>query len=455
MRLFNYLSDLERVQNGVVVPSLTARSRVQLRPEIHVFRKCRFLCSCPTYTHTDSSYFQKLTELTLMHDGTKVSPKHLSELVANLPCLTYLDLSEGASNDQVVSAIATSGSRLRTLKLRCCPITDAALFALCLRRGGGDAPCPELQTLDIRGTAVGKNAVAMVIDKLTKLRHLLHDDIVRPLAVLHADDPLVPETTHRLQSMSGYFLPDLPLRESPHQLFKKLTAYCPNLTSINFVNLCDDASLLCFRRHRLRSITLAAFRDESAVTFVGGISPLLSQCGPWVESLSLSEIDDIDIGTIGLLCPELRNLKVHLYDLPEFTVHYQQGREGQRPVFLKLEDLELARSDACRHSSFSSALTHLLSSATKLRHLSFTCLHELNDLVVASVMAVNSLRFLQTLHMNECNTISYQAVLEIILASDHLHTVKLMKCKEIYRRDYDSLVRFIKDNYYDLDVTWT
>ncbi|XP_046654169.1 uncharacterized protein LOC124344613 [Daphnia pulicaria] len=241
-------------------------------------------------------------------------------LFPKLENLLTLDLGKTGVKDDSLKSIGIYCSQLRSLNLKgCTDVTDDGIRWLCgvdLPGMGKSRLCKTIQKLSILHTSVTKKGIQVALKNFLFLNILENCYIVDALAELaqSAIDSKQPGFYNNTFSISTlYTSPDTPLRSNSLPLALPL-CHLVNQVSICVTKELKDSDLLCLlsikmlRKLEIGGSSFCLITGETAITFDGGVAPLLKAFGRSLETLMLGGIKLVCLSSIIEFCPNLISL---------------------------------------------------------------------------------------------------------------------------------------------------
>ena len=367
--------------------------------------------------------FQNLVSLNLTN-CVSLSPRAITQCLSGLPLLRTLILKQTKINDQVMHIIATCLPRLTHLDLHACPVTDKGAVWFCGDHGDFDPVCRDLTLLDISATKINLPGCSAIVQCYPKLRYLSYPDSIEAVARLHkGGTDKVNDVSNRPGTSSnegaGPSNSDIASeREGPHPLqpdqhrleILHATAlrcrridpdsvwlaccHCPNVREVYWYQDATDEALghLALLQHL--SVFEVTSDKPRAVTFHGGVLPLLRARGEEMQSLGLYDVQDTDLGLLGSLCPKLRRLKVvSMYEEADFCHSYLTAQQ-RASSFTVLQQLTIVFGTVTTRLD-SHDVEHLLVNAHNLQKLHLIDVHCLTDDVLITALSTHGFLYLE------------------------------------------------------------
>ncbi|XP_070804593.1 uncharacterized protein [Pituophis catenifer annectens] len=417
---------------------------------------------------------------------SRIPSDALVDLIESLPSLKKLDLSDTQCNTQVLSAVGSTCRHLCGLNISDCKRLSAdSLFHLAYDVTAGSFSCQGLQVLSVDGLEPsGKSrdlvwALAFVLLALPSLRFVenefvseaLQEILGQQFAAAQVDPrfPSLEELAQRRMAMradqagSRLTLPLKELLEVEETFLPTVCAVCPHLTKA--IVLLDDGSALSPAFYTWRTLTDLTL-DCSRPRNLAELLPVVAILGTQMQSLSVDGFyvrDELSFHTLLNRCPNLHKFSASIFlslrgegmpppeqeavltpprfsQLAEFTLslcHLHTSAPSQPIPRLRANLLSVLQNSPCLHS-------------LELFYLPF-CLDEVFQKVLEPQGA--SLVQLRYLSLLQCQVSS--STIHLLLAADNqLNSLHLDKCPDIYRGDYDELLRKVSREGLDLHIEW-
>ncbi|KAK7109781.1 hypothetical protein V1264_013766 [Littorina saxatilis] len=394
-------------------------------------------------------------------NSMSLSPGAISQCLSSLPLLRTLVLKQTKINDPVMKVIAMSLPRLTHLDLHACPITDKGAVLFCGDHGDFDPVCVDLTLLDISATKIDLAGCSAIIECYPKLRSLSHADSVEAVARLHkrggenkvnnivnsigastSKEPDASESDssiftgqHRLEIL---YATALRCRRIDPESVRLACHHCPNVREVYWYQDASDESLNHLKPLKHLAVLEVTSDKPQAVTFHGGILPLVRSQGEEMLSLGLYDVQDTDLALLGSLCPKLQRLKlVSMHEEADFSHSYLSAQ--QRALsFQQLRQLTLVfGGDSTRLDSHD--LEHVLVNACSLQELHFIEVQALTDEVLVAALSVHGFPCLKKFQLESCNEITSVSMNQLAATSSPLTQLKLKRCHLITYQDFEEL----------------
>lgn len=350
-----------------------------------------------------------------------------------------------------MTAIGTSCPKLRELDVNVCKVTDAGIAGLLNQTEHG----LDLESVAIEMTEITTNGALMLLQKCKNLRRLKFEDILLVIYLYNKyrysngtiDDSDMP---HKLQSLEISSMPHIKVNVA---MIEVLCQFCPYLTEICLhSNITDEIIQPLKSLKYLRSLELAnSVRD--ATTFEAGVFPILDELGNLLVNLVLIDVNHVDMGIIGTKCLNLRSLRILLYSDICGTVTSTLPQKHEPSPFSCLTKLKI---DLQTETSLltSDTLTFILQASRCITELYLCKLSCLTDDVFDDILTINTFPCLTSLILVECHNISEVSISKFISMDNPLANLNLWMCKNVTRRDFDNIEKFVNLNHFDLDILW-
>lgn len=366
-----------------------------------------------------------------------LSPRAITQCLSGLPLIRTLVLKQTKINDQVMWVIATSLPHLTTLDLHACPITDKGAISFCGDHGDFDPVCRDLTVLDISATKIDLAGCSAIVQRYPKLRYLSYSDSVEAVARLHKGEPLKlnyvgnkagsarnegagPSSCETASDREGSELrPDQHRLEILHATALRCRrvdpdsvwlacSHCPNVREVYWYQDASDEALGHLAQLQHLSVLEVTSDKPHAVTFHGGVLPLLQARGEQMLSLGLYDVQDTDLGLLGSLCPQLRRLKVvSMYEEADFCHSYLTAQQ-RASSFAALQQLTIVFGSMTTRLD-SHDVEHLLVNARSLQELHLIDVHCFTDDVLIAALSAHGLLCLKQVCGSVCCSLSWLA----------------------------------------------
>ncbi|KAJ7327331.1 hypothetical protein JRQ81_017090 [Phrynocephalus forsythii] len=411
----------------------------------------------------------------------------LVNLMEGLPRLTKLYLEETQCNTQVLSAVGSCCRRLRELNISGCKrISSESLFHLAFDPTAGTFCCPDLQILSVDGLESKPYcddllwALAFLLLALPSLVFLENEFVAEAVCLIHdrqfegaqvpAGFPSMQELVRRKMSAAFGAEPEgqltLPLREVlevSEPFLPSVRAVCPHLAKTAVLMEehpgLNPGFLLPWRQ--LTDLTLDCW-DMKALA---DLLPLTASLGAQLQALS---VDGFSLGEgpcVAILlshCPNLQKFSASLF----YSTRLSGGQGGTgwdaalAPCqFPQLRDVILSFSDVDdsvpppQVPALRASLACLLARSPCLESVLLTCLPFSLDSLLQEVLEDTSLPCLGYLALVKCE-VSSPTVHRLLSLDNPLNKLVLEECPDIHRKDYAELLRRVRRERLDLQVTW-
>ena len=382
----------------------------------------------------------------------------LCEVASSFPHLVSLDLSRTKTSDQALTILAHHCYALLELKLTGCPVTDNSMVNLCVTLGPQDKrKCPLLKKLEINDTMVGLKGIKTVLENVPTLQWLEHPMTCLAVAEIHKGEDIEnipPGNLHTLTNLNLHLNEFLLGNNHLIQPYVATAcALCPRTSTVKMevpVGFILDALTTLTELHTLHLLSDEYEDFEDCV-------PLLQVRGSQLTCLYLNEFFAVDLDLLGSLCPNLKRLSIVYHNDPgTFTVgsHPELVQAGppNDQIFSQLEELKLFCFPGC--DLVPAQLTSLLVRCVALKFLTLNSIHALTDDVLEDVLKVNPLRHLTLLHLDNCDSISGEALHALMVMDNELKELLLMECREVSRAHYNDLQDIARQKNYLINIYW-
>ncbi len=205
----------------------------------------------------------------------------------------------------------------------CKRVTDVGIQWLCVENNLEKAKeksgqCKAIIKLNVCKTQITKQGIKIALKNLPSLRTLFHDSNIFEVLVELSRTALVQNQKRVPFSLSWLIVYGTFLSSCLKFDLGLTSSMCPFLIKIDMVleKGLKDIDLQCLTSLKmLREINFyrkkGEEREETYITFDGGVGKLLKEIGRSLEKLSLSVFDVVNISTIIELCPNLSILSIH------------------------------------------------------------------------------------------------------------------------------------------------
>ena len=372
----------------------------------------------------------------------------------------------------------------------CSCVTDEGIKALCIVsvaensiEGKKKGQCKLIENLLTKGTRISNIGIQIAIENMLALK-IFTSASVQNLAEIHEMDfknknfPNIQKyslTNLQLNSSCGSYECDasfdchyksgslekvVPLYPFLMKVEMNLTMECTNndLQHLKFVErLCE------------LKINGSCQKSYEAITFNGGVKPLLKAIGPSLRTLELKDLKTIriDIGILTKLCPNLYSLtlyrnRIYTTSKPEETADAFQTKKlkMENPILKKLSVLKLHCRGDKSESGFLSFFSPIpeenlvsLLSLPSLIDIQIAKCCSLTDHVLHQVAKYNNFPKLEVLKLTHCNYVSINAILEFMKDSNPLHTVSLLDCLLLTREVKEAFKRLVVEKNWMLSLS--
>ena len=205
----------------------------------------------------------------------------------------------------------------------CKRVTDVGIQWLCVENNlekvkGKSGQCKAIIRLNVCMTQITKDGIKTALKNLPSLRAILHDCNIFEVLVELTRTALDQKQKRAPFSLSWLIVYGTFLSSCLKYDLGLTSSMCPFLLKIDMVleKGLKDIDLQCLTSLKmLREINFyrkkGEEREETDITFDGGVGKLLKKIGRSLEKLSLSVFDVVNISTIIELCPNLSILSIH------------------------------------------------------------------------------------------------------------------------------------------------
>jgi hypothetical protein len=330
--------------------------------------------------------------------------------------------------------------------MNCKNITDIGVKGLCVsstthnlgREGDKLGLHKSLLKLGSFGTEITNAGIQLGLETFRSLQ--VWDLVtVQILAEIHKEDFLNRPSEIPKYSLMNLKIALLGIHYVP-KTFGFVLSLCPFVieVEINTFNRLTDSDLLSLLSlEKLRKLKLVGyFRENSSVTFGGGVTPILKAFGnSSLKALSLSKLPDVNILVIAQLCPNLHSLD--LFD----NLSYSNTKLDEE--WFKIEPQVLKQLEKLRLSVEKSSITipreHfiLLLSGPSLVDIDIGSFCPLNDDVLQEVVRVQKFHRLENLTVTECHNVTEKGIDIFMNAQNPLKKIALLWCRKITKKNVE------------------
>ncbi|XP_062825572.1 uncharacterized protein LOC100552755 isoform X1 [Anolis carolinensis] len=464
--------------------------RVLLLPQLSSLN----FTECASYVgnnlaHTITVRCKNLSSLTLRFCD-RIHPDALVELVKALPCLTDLNLASTQCNTQVLSTIRSFCLKIEELDIdKCRKLSPDSLLHLVYDPVAGSYGCQSLKmlrTVELTPTTDLQSLLSVlvfVLLALPKLKYLYHNLVPQAVCLIYDQEfqgarmpagfPSLEEVTRYRTSThpnegSGRFT--LALRKVnfiPLSLLPKIGAVCPHLLEISMI-LRDSWDL---DQHVLpwRDLTHLCLDTDERMD-LKELLPVTANIGTQLEGLSLDGFifeDELTIYTFLSHCPNLLTLQFSFPSpwsngLQSWPQNEARARNLclpplQFPELVKF-CLMFQKFDTPLPFLHKVVLGNILESVFKyspcLEILRlFSLPFPLDDTFQKALKPPSTaLQSLQVLELS-CAQISIRTIDLLVFSENRLCDLFLEQCGHINRAEYKELLRRVRKENLEVDIT--
>ena len=329
----------------------------------------------------------------------------------------------------------------RSLNLKgCTDVTDDGIRWLC----GVDIPgmgksrlCKTIKKLSILNTSVTKKGIQIVLKNCPFLNILENCYIVDALAELaqSAIDSKQPGLYNNAFSISTLYTSGTPFKSNCLQLALPL-CHLVNQVSICVTKELKDSDLLCLLSIKmLLKLEIGGsdlrLKGKTAITFDGGVAPLLKVFGRSLETLMLGGVKLVCLSSIINFCPNLITLFISgasgsFKDENLFQV------EKKPPILKELKVLNC-------YFQVPADILLLLLSFPSLENISIGRCDSLTDEILVEAFKSHRFKHLQKLELVICDSVTWRCIRALLLnGCDSLELISLHWCKSLglYTSEY-------------------
>ncbi|XP_071090888.1 uncharacterized protein [Haliotis cracherodii] len=460
---FDYMTS-EMIQE--LLDTLCADHRVR-RSHLHLlltgrlkeldFSKCSNMTSM---LHLVGIRCQKLTKLDLSNCSVATQTV-LCSIFQSLPLLSWLNLRQTKTNDQVLTTILSTCKKLQHLNLFACPVTDRGIANIFqeLQNGNGASNMKQksnciasgvsLKYLNISATKISSKGAIMILNMCPNLHVLLYADVIDAVAqTCNSGDN---EDTLKLRTLNASALK---CREVSPESVQLAVLRCPFVTEINFYQNASDSTLQYLKELKHLN-TLEITSDQwGDVTFFDGLKPLFTSIGPNIRSLGLYDIKDLDIGQLGVLCPNLKRLKcvMAVFNSVAFIDTPLSGKD-LKSIYRELDNLMVViGNDGTNFSA--SMFEQILENATSLSELHLINVQCMCTDLLLRILEKHGMQSLSSLTLESCNRLSGDAISRLICCENPLRALCLRNCQDTSQQDVDGFRKYVKKHNLQLSIVW-
>ncbi|XP_043919923.1 uncharacterized protein LOC122795691 isoform X2 [Protopterus annectens] len=447
----------------------------------------------------DLSMNLNLTTLDL-HGCSRVQSAVLVDLIESLLNLRKLDLSKTQCNTQVLAAVGTTCKELRELNIsECKQVTAESLRHLAYDQTQAKFICSELRVLLAMGVEPKGNynkdfiaALAFLLMTLPNLEYLENGYVMEALCLIHGQqfgqydscekDSKFPTLAKVAQSRrkvkcgdSHISLKLKRMNDVEVHFLEKFTSLCKEVVEV--VISCSDEPFSGWdisSWSRLSHLTVQCTGVYGRPLSEMAIA--LESSGGTLQFLSLNNFlfdDETSLSAILNLCPNLIIFHSHLSQ-PQDAFHQPVARRHDNAEddedlsaavlhskFPHLKEFSLLMADpsvplpSATGMFLKCTLISLLKNSPKLEKVSLLCIPVSLDKVFHMVLVPSSGALTKLREINLSHSqVSGSTVHLLMNADNHLNSIHLAHCQNIYRRDYDEFLRIAKRKKFDINITW-
>lgn len=447
-----------------------------------------------------------------------LSPKGIIQCISSLPLLRTLVLKQTKINDEVLKTIAMVLPFLTKLDLHACPVTDRGAVSLCGDGGDYEPLCKDLVLLDISATKISLSGCCTIINCFPKLRSLSYPDSVEAVAQLHreagvngkgirksgsdcrtqiqsnppgsltssvlgdqtsvgqgkpnSDDDVTfnrPGTStrattnenaavhHQLaeyHNLEILYATALRCRRIDPESVALAFCHCPKVKEVYWYQDATDEGLAHLGALEHLCVLEVTSDKPQAVTFHGGVLPLLRKRGEEMMSLGLYDVQDVDLALMGWLCPVLQRLKlVSTHEDADFAHSYLTTQQC-RSSFQALQQLTVVMASGVHSRLVTEDLEHLLVNAISLQELHLIEVECFTDQVLVSALSVHGFPCLKQMQLQSCNRITPGSLMQLIATNNPLSHLVLRNCQLVTYHDYQQFTTMVSRESLDLNIEW-
>jgi hypothetical protein len=342
----------------------------------------------------------------------------------------------------------------------CSKITDKGVKGLCVSvdyYGKEDTrlgQCKLIEKLATRHTRITNVGKKILLDNLHNLK--IWDDVdFGFLSEIFKSDPYLLK-----KPRPSYSLTHLELKDSlqENKLFSYLNSLILGVFLCSFLNTIkindvdglmdrDILSLLSLKKLHELEINGDQNGGGGAITFIGGIIPLLKGFGCSLAKLNLRHLHDVNILLIAQSCPNLRFLKL------QFNYKYRSNQTN-KPVLQSLEELDLVCSseeDVTIGPIPPDNIITLLS-LPSLTHVKIADCGNLTDEVLQEASKTHNFEKLVNLEIFYCKSVTKKGIDIFLTNRNPLKKITLFECDRLTEEDVRCWKRKKKEENWDLNI---
>ncbi|XP_046442838.1 uncharacterized protein LOC124193184 [Daphnia pulex] len=382
-----------------------------------------------------------------------LGPDLLSQLVAKLPSLKYINFQMTPITDSVLGQIGQSCRQLRSLDVSSTSISDRGLELLS-RKTEGDPPSL-LTRLLLTDTYTSHYGIATALRRLPQLRQLEYEFIFQVfdhLTELGSDEAalelLMEEEPSTLQP---YRLISLKSSDPLNNSENLVTAIrlCPELQAIALTSGASfqESSLWNLTRlNQLCDLSLTNGPSAYPLDFYNSVVPVLEAIGHQLNNLILNRFAIVDVHVVGKCCPRLKNLA-----LSEIR-HFAPVDSIQPELYTQLEALELWSLVGVQLPSL--VIKQLTTPCRLVQNLLFRNCDALTDQLLNELWMVNPMTSLSHATFDGCRNVSLTLLVELLCRDSDLNLLRLWNCPQLDQDDYALMLATVKSTNMDVHVDW-
>ncbi len=321
--------------------------------------------------------------------------------------------------------------------------------------------CKSIHTLNVKRTKVTKKGIQLALKNLPALRVFEFDSPVQILTELHEECNFPNYQLVSLLSADDYELrPCLPYKNGS---LGRVASLSHSLTKVHIVTIpgWTDQELLGLLH--LKSLCELAISGETnlsgcAITFDGGLVPLLKAFGNSLTSLSIVEVYGlrVNIRAIVEYCPNLEFL--NLKDSGDYVTtplaEDEQPSSKRRKKVLTLENLKVLKisCDSDREFDIAPEGLDMLLSSPALVKLNIDVCHTVDYCILRRAFDLHQFRHLQSLGFLMCRDLSEQSIYLFMNENNPLKNIEIDSCELLTKEFAKELVDFVRQKNWDVDI---
>ena len=393
---------------------------------------------------------------------TKVNTNVFATTMSTLDKLTHLNVSHISSlGDDFLESVAIYGEKLRELDLSYTSIGDDAVQMLVLpfdlhqRRNDRYGKCLNLVKLNVIFTSVSNSGAKILLKNLSQLAEIGYQNSLEPILELLQENPTRKFFLKSIHSSSS---------DIDDDSLRAVINACPNVEYLYMATYpamnCTSLLPLTETKLDLKEIHLTNAYGVNSISIVDTLTPVLSQKGEGLASLTLLEVSEVNISLMAKLCPNMRHLSL------QFNWSYTKVNTNHISVTKDdfLSHLETLQILCCIpkpeeilpfYTPDSDDLRRLLRSKN-LQSIALSLCGNLTDNLMEEILDENPFPVLTELALETCHHIQFDALKPLLQSRNHLSKITLSRCQQMTRKDVDGYEKFLKKRKLTshVKVTW-